>query len=121
MDVLDIYFVEHVKKAKDTSGVDDFLVEICQFALTHGDQTKASNLLERIIAHTQNERPEIAEMLAQSFFEKEIYSQAYRYFFKARNEKMIVAALEKVADEGYEKERDLFYARTCLDLLVRCD
>lgn len=32
---------------------------------------------------------------------------------------MIVAALDEVAKEGYEQELDLFYARACLDLLVR--
>lgn len=41
-----------MKKAKDASGVDDYLIQICQFALTHGDTAKATGLLERIIAHT---------------------------------------------------------------------
>jgi hypothetical protein len=37
VDILEIYFVEHVKKVKDFAAVDDFLVEICQYAMTNGE------------------------------------------------------------------------------------
>lgn len=67
VDVLDIYFVEHVKKAKGDDGVDDFLVEVCQYCMDHGNIIKAQALLERVIAHTKSKRPEISNMIAASF------------------------------------------------------
>ena len=54
VDVLDIYFVEHVKKTAGDKAVDDFLVQICQFVIANGDKHKAHMLLSRIIAHTGN-------------------------------------------------------------------
>jgi hypothetical protein len=44
-------------------------------------------LLERIIGHTANEKKEIAEMLAVSYKECGLYTNAYRFFFKSLNEK----------------------------------
>lgn len=74
VDVLDIYFVEHVKKTSGNKAVDDFLVQICQFVITNGDKLKAHQLLSRIIAHTGNQREEISEMLAQSYFAERIHT-----------------------------------------------
>jgi hypothetical protein len=37
VDILEIYFVEHVKKVKDHGAVDDFLIEICEYAMTNGE------------------------------------------------------------------------------------
>jgi len=117
--VLDIYFVEHVKKTPNHEAVDDFLVEICKYTLENGDVRKAAALLERVIAHTNNKRPEIADMLAASYEQLGIFSNAYRYYFKAVNEKKVLVCLLKVAQEGYETELDLFFTRACLDMLLR--
>lgn len=40
MDILEIYFVEHVKKVKDFAAVDDFLVELCSYAMANGEVTR---------------------------------------------------------------------------------
>lgn len=37
VDILEIYFTEHVKKVKDLGAVDDYLVELSRFAVDHGD------------------------------------------------------------------------------------
>lgn len=58
-------------------------------------------------------------MLAASFEQQGIYSNAYRYYFKATNEKKVLTCLLKVAEEGYESELDLFFTRACVDMLVR--
>ena len=85
VDILDIYFVEHVKKVKDFGAVDDYLVELCSFAMQHGEMGRVQGLFERIIGHTNNRRYELSDMLAVSFRDMGVYSRAYKYFFKARN------------------------------------
>ena len=85
MDILDIYFVEHVKKVKDHGAVDDYLVELCAFTMQHGDVGRAQGLFERIIGHTNNKRQELADMLACSYRDMGVHSKAYKYFFKSRN------------------------------------
>merc|ERR1719362_1458836 len=40
VDILEIYFVEHVKKIKDFGAVDDYLVELCSYAMQHGEVTR---------------------------------------------------------------------------------
>ena len=37
VDILEIYFVEHVKKVKDFGAVDDFFVELCAYAMEKGE------------------------------------------------------------------------------------
>lgn len=76
-------------------------------------------MLQRIIAQTENARPEIAEMLAESYEAQKIYSEAYRYYFKARNPEKICLCMNEVAKEAYESELDMFYARACVDMLIR--
>lgn len=61
----------------------------------------------------------ISDMLAASFEQQGIYSNAYRYYFKATNEKKVLTCLLKVAEEGYESELDLFFTRACIDMLIR--
>jgi hypothetical protein len=41
VDILDIYFVEHVKKTSGNGAVDDFFVDICRFAVEKGDSFRA--------------------------------------------------------------------------------
>ena len=67
MDILEIYFVEHVKKVSNFEAVDDYLVKICDFAMTNGDTKRAQGVFERIIGHSNNRRLEIAERLALSY------------------------------------------------------
>jgi tetratricopeptide (TPR) repeat protein len=119
VDILEIYFVEHVKKVKDMEAVDDFLVKICHFAMEKGDQKRAQGVFERIIAHSNNKRQEIAERLALSYKEEGIYSKAYKNYYKSRNETEICLCMEKIIEYGYESERDLFLTRACLDMLVK--
>ena len=76
-------------------------------------------MVERVIAHTGNKRPEISDMLAASFEQLGIFSNAYRYYFKALNEKKILSTMLKIAEEGYDSELDLFFTRACLDMLLR--
>ena len=121
VDILEIYFVEHVKKVANNGALDDFFVEICKFALQKGDQTRAQGVIERIIGHTGNQRYELADLLGQSYADANIHTQAYRYFFKSRNEKQIVVSLRHVIKQGYESEPDMFVARACLDMLIRSE
>ena len=58
-------------------------------------------------------------MLAQSYFAERIHTQAYRYFFKSRNPEMVCKCIAEVSKEGYPVEIDLFYARACIDMLLR--
>lgn len=85
MDILEIYFVEHVKKVKDFGAVDDYLIEISKFAVEHGDTGRVQDVLERIIGFTNNKRHELSDMLATSLKGLGIYSKAYKYFMKSRN------------------------------------
>lgn len=105
VDILEIYFTEHVKKAKDKSTVvDDFLVEMCTFGMNNGDIDRVQGVLDRIIGFSNNMRPEIAELLAQSFRKQGLYSRAYKYFFKSMNEKAICECLSNVMKSGYQSE-----------------
>ncbi len=63
VDILEIYFVEHVKKIAENGAVDDFFIEICKFALEKGDRQRAQGVIERIIGHTGNKRQELADLL----------------------------------------------------------
>ena len=61
VDILEIYFVEHVKRTAEMKAVDDFLVELCEYAITNGDVIKCQadlcqGVLERIIGYTNNKR-----------------------------------------------------------------
>jgi len=67
VDILEIYFVEHVKKTPDFAAVDDFFVELCSYAMTNGDVNRCQGIFERIIGHTNNKRWELSDMLAVSF------------------------------------------------------
>ena len=68
VDILEIYFVEHVKKAKSgTDVVDDYFVELCTYAMENGDVGRCQGVFERIIGHTNNKRWEISDMIAVSF------------------------------------------------------
>ena len=69
MDILEIYFVEHVKKVADNGAVDDFLMDVCKFALEKGERVRAQGVIERIIGHTANKRPELADILGGSYAE----------------------------------------------------
>lgn len=37
VDILEVYFVDHVKKVAKNEAVDDFFVELCKYAVDHGD------------------------------------------------------------------------------------
>jgi hypothetical protein len=50
-----------------------------------------------------------------------LYSTAYKFLFKSRDQEGIVKCLVKVAPEGNHGERDLFIARATLDMLSRED
>ena len=120
VDILEIYFTEHVKKSKNVKEVaDDFLVDQCAFAVEKGDKVRCQNLLERIIGMTNNARPEISDLLGHSYSQSGLYSKAYKCFFKARNVEHICLCLEKVMGAGYESERDLFVVRAILDMLIK--
>ena len=119
MDILEIYFVEHVKKVKDFGAVDDYLVELCSYAMQHGEVTRCQGVFERIIGHTNNRRWELAEMLGCSYRDQGLYSRAYKQFFKARNEDQICVCMENVMQTGYASEQDLFVARACIEMLIK--
>ena len=117
VDILEIYYVEHVKKVPKNGAVDDFFVEIAKFAIDKGDLTRAQGVVERIVDYTKNAKPEIAEALGLSFKNQGLYSRAYKFYFKARNEMEVIGCMEKVMPAGYESEQDLFVARACIDML----
>ena len=75
--------------------------------------------MERVIAHTNNKRPEIALYLAETYKEEGDISGAYKHYFKARDEREVITTLEKAMIHGYQSEKDLFVARACLDMLLR--
>ena len=117
MDILEIYFVEHVKK--NLSAVDDFFIELCSYAMTNGDMNRCQGIFERIIGHTNNKRWEVSDMLAVSFRDSGLHSRAYKYFFKSRNVEQICLSMEHVMREGYASEQDLFVARACFEMLIK--
>jgi len=117
--MLDLYFVEHVKKVKNNEAVDDFFVELCKYAVENGDVRRCQRILERIIGHTNNKRPEIAQMLAATYKDEGDISGAYKNFFKARDDKEVISCLERAMTYGYQSEQDLFVARACFDMLLR--
>ena len=41
VDILEIYYVEHVKKVAANGAVDDFFVEIIKYAIANGDIVRA--------------------------------------------------------------------------------
>lgn len=99
--------------------VDDFLVELCEYAITNGDVVKCQGVLERIIGYTNNKRWEISNLIACSYRDQGLYSKAYKNFFKARNVEQICASLEQVMQAGYASEQDLFVARATLEMLIK--
>lgn len=64
VDILEIYFVEHVKKVTDNAAADDYFVNLCKFALENGESNRCFSLMERIIGHVGLKRPEISELTA---------------------------------------------------------
>jgi len=117
VDILEIYFVEHVKKVP--AAVDDYFVELCAYAMEHGDKLRCQGVFERIVGHTNNKRWEIAELLGSSYRDAGLHSRAYKYFFKARNVAEVCRAMEAVMATGYASEQDLFVARACLEMLIK--
>lgn len=101
VDILEIYFVEHVKKVKDFGAVDDYLVELSRFAVEKGDAGRVQDVLERIIGHTNNKRYELSDMLACSLRDQGIHSRAYKYFLKSRNVEQVASCLERTMQTGY--------------------
>lgn len=119
MDILEIYFVEHVKKVANFGAVDDWFVGICEYAMQHGETQRCQGVFERIIGHTNNKRRELADLLGASYRDMGLHSRAYKYFFKARNERQVCLCLEQVMRNGYESEQDIFVARACLEMLIK--
>lgn len=119
VDILEIYFTEQVKKVKEFGAVDDYLVELCRFAVDNGDVGRVQDVLERIIGHTNNKRYELSDMLGCSLRDQGIYSHAYKYFMKSRNVEQIAFCLERTMQTGYQSEQDLFVARACVDMLIK--
>ena len=75
--------------------------------------------MQRVVAHTENTKPEIAFYLAKSYEAALINTEAYRYYFKCRDIDSIVRCLEQIMAEGYPSEYDMFYAKATLDLILR--
>jgi len=57
VDILKIYFVEHVEKVSDNAAADDYFVNLCKFALENDETTRCFNLMDRIIGHVGLKRP----------------------------------------------------------------
>lgn len=104
VDILEIYFVEHVKKVKDFGAVDDYFVELCTYAMEHGEKSRCQGVFERIIGHTNNKRWELANILADSYYEMGLHSRAYKYYFKARNVEKVCQSMEVIMQTGYASE-----------------
>ena len=119
VDILEIYFVEHVKKIKDFAAVDDYFVELCEYAMEHGERQRCQGIFERIIGHTNNRKPRLAEILAISYREMGLHSRAYKYFFKSRNVEQIAKSMQVIMATGYASEQDLFVARACIEMLIK--
>lgn len=119
VDILEIYFVEQVKKVKDFGAVDDYLVELCTYAMEHGESGRCQGVFERIIGYTNNKRWELAELLAVSYRESGLHSRAYKYFFKARNVEQLCRSMQVIMQTGYSSEQDLFVARACIEMLTK--
>ena len=66
VDILEIYFVEHVKKIPNFAAVDDFFIELCGYAIANGEVKRCQGVFERVIGHTNNKRWELADLLAAS-------------------------------------------------------
>ena len=57
--------------------------------------------------------------MAESFKNQGLFTRAYKFYFRARNEIEVIGCMEKVMKAGYESEQDLFVARACIDMLQR--
>jgi hypothetical protein len=86
VDILEVYYCEHVKKVKDYGAVDEYLTERCKYALDFGDRLRAQSLLERIVGYARVHLPDVSDMLANSLVEDGQFSKAYSFFFKCKNE-----------------------------------
>jgi len=124
--MLEVWFVNQVKKVKDFGAVDEFFYSKCEYALSNGDLKRAQDLLDRICGYCKNGQsfcsviyPKLNSLLGNSLMEAGLYSTAYKFLFKSRAEEGIVNCLIKVAPEGNSGERDLFVARAVLDMLSR--
>ena len=104
VDILEIYFVEHVKKVNDLAAVDDYFVNLCKFALENGESVRSYNLMERIVGHTGNKRLDISEQFAMHLAKDGFYTKAYKFYFKSKNEVAIVECMKAVMKQGYESE-----------------
>lgn len=45
-DLIDIYFLEHVKKV---NSADEFFYKLCKFAFEHGDEARMESFIDRVI------------------------------------------------------------------------
>ena len=85
-DILDVYFREHIKKGSEP---DEFFWNICKVAFAGGERKRMEPIFEKIIEYylplnlnqivrfTRNANHELSQLLADSYFEKQLYSQAY--------------------------------------------
>lgn len=117
VDILEEYFTGHVKKSTDA--VDDFLAQKCEYMITHGERARAKTLLDRIIGFSKMRLPVLSDMMGRVLAEDGLFSKAYIYFFKSKNEVQIVRCLREIAPRGYYGERHLFWCRCTLDMLAR--
>lgn len=108
-----------MKRVANHAAVDDFLVEVCTFAMENGESLKCQGVFERIIGHTNNKRYELADLLGNSFKDTGLHSKAYKYFFKSRNVEQICSCMKQVMQSGYASEQDLFVARACVEMLLK--
>lgn len=96
MDILEIYFVEHVKKVNDNKAVDDYFVNLCKYTLTNGEQRRAFGIMERVLGHIGRVSPQISLDFADALFENKEYGRAYKYYFRARHEAKVVECMKAV-------------------------
>lgn len=121
VDILEIYYVEHVKKSKDKCAVDQYFFDLCKYAFAHGDQDKASKIIAVIVEFVKDDvqTAELTQMIAKGYEDKQLHTRAYFYYLKNLDEVALIRCMQQVMRHGYDGEKDLFVARLVLELLAR--
>eukprot|EP00352_Strombidinopsis_acuminata_P004939 CAMPEP_0176374490 /NCGR_PEP_ID=MMETSP0126-20121128/26792_1 /TAXON_ID=141414 ORGANISM="Strombidinopsis acuminatum, Strain SPMC142" /NCGR_SAMPLE_ID=MMETSP0126 /ASSEMBLY_ACC=CAM_ASM_000229 /LENGTH=111 /DNA_ID=CAMNT_0017735083 /DNA_START=143 /DNA_END=478 /DNA_ORIENTATION=- len=96
VDILEIYFVEHVKRVPDLGALDDYFTGICEFAINNGDVKRAQGVVERIIGFSNNKEMKLSYLLAKSFEDEGLYSKAYKFYVKCKDENRMMYCMDQV-------------------------
>ena len=109
------YFTNWVKDSRD---FDPFFFKICKLAFVNGSDDHRFSFLKRMMRASGNIDSGLAELLAETYVEKEDYLRAYIYYINADMPHHTVdILLNHILKLGYPPEAGLFKLRTVLEFL----